>query len=320
MAVKSEESRTLSPSFVDALLKGVLNPILERVKNDHTLMLAIRDGYINIYYRGGNLLAIKSATGGYKATFDTDYNKTGGLIPKLPETISTQEESRQWVEAFPKLKEVMDHYFSNHAKPEREFQQLIARENNFSTVSNQSEYFITDIEFADSTLGARFDMLAIQWLASDRKNAHNCKAALVEVKYGDDALGGNAGLKKHLKDIELFVSDPEKYGKLLGTMEGQLNQLHKLGLVNCKGSDQGAEVTLKIDTKPEVIFILANHNPRSKKLEDILASETVKKYAASDKFDLRFFVACSSGYAMHRGCMLSLADFEKYLKIFKVFD
>ena len=36
----------------------------------------------------------------------------------------------------------MDFYFSENSKPEREFQQLIARENNFSTIANQSEYFV----------------------------------------------------------------------------------------------------------------------------------------------------------------------------------
>ena len=51
---------------------------------------------------------------------------------------------------------------------------------------------MADIEHADSALGARFDMLAIRWLASRCKNGSNCQAALIEMKYGDDALGGSA--------------------------------------------------------------------------------------------------------------------------------
>jgi hypothetical protein len=49
--------KTLSQPFMNDLLKpdGLLNPILERVKHDHTLMLSIRENYINIYYRSGNI-------------------------------------------------------------------------------------------------------------------------------------------------------------------------------------------------------------------------------------------------------------------------
>ncbi len=53
--------RKLSEQFMKDLVDsdGVLQPILTRVKKDSTLMLAIRENYINIYYRGGNILKIK---------------------------------------------------------------------------------------------------------------------------------------------------------------------------------------------------------------------------------------------------------------------
>ena len=93
---------------------------------------------------------------------------------------------------------------------------MVARENNNSTISNESEYFVSDIEFADPGLGARFDMLAIRWLASQRKDGSNCRAALIEMKYGDGALGGSAGLLKHLQDIDALVSDHDKYKVFAG--------------------------------------------------------------------------------------------------------
>jgi hypothetical protein len=114
------------------------------------------------------------------------------------------------VAAFPVLKQVMDEYFSVHSKPEREFQQLLARENNHSTISNESEYFIADIEFADSDLRARFDLLGLRWDAS-RRGSGQCRPALFEMKYGDGALGGNAGLLKHLQDIDALVQDKARY-------------------------------------------------------------------------------------------------------------
>src|SRR5665811_1547767 len=201
--------RTLSQTFIDDLSNpsGLLHPILERVKQDHTLMLSIRKSYINIYYRGGNILRVKERrNGSYTVFFDHEYNKSGVPSPVLPDAIESRHAAGLWVDSFQQLKRIMDLYLSKKSKPEREFQQLVARENNFSTIANQSEYFVSDIEFADSGLGARFDILAIRWLASRRINTCSCRPALIEMKYSDEALKGNAGVLKHLKDINMPVS------------------------------------------------------------------------------------------------------------------
>ena len=76
--------RLLSNSFMNDLVdhSGFLFPLLDRVKKDQTLMLAIRDGYINIYYRGGNLLRIREKSANtYEAAFDENYNISGAALP-----------------------------------------------------------------------------------------------------------------------------------------------------------------------------------------------------------------------------------------------
>jgi hypothetical protein len=308
--------RKLSVEFLDDLknTNGLLYPILERIKKDHTLMLAIRDNYINIYYRGGNLLKVnKQGVNSYQPSFDDQYNKYGKTIPILPTTIKCQADAKTWVDEFPRLKEIMDIYFAKYGKSEREFQQVVARENNNSVISNESEYFISDIEFADPG-NARFDMLAIYWSTSQRKNGHKCRAALIEMKYGDGALDGKAGLLKHLKDIDTLVSDNDKYKSLLETMELQFNQLDELGLLRFKHSSNGAKVKLIVTDKPEVIFILANHNPRSKKLRSILDDSKFIDYEQNQRFDLRFFVPSFAGYGLHSDCLLPLTEFRGLLK------
>lgn len=56
--------RALSTTFMNDLKSnGILHPLLERVKQDHTLMLSIRKDYINIYYRGGSILKVKRCAG-----------------------------------------------------------------------------------------------------------------------------------------------------------------------------------------------------------------------------------------------------------------
>jgi hypothetical protein len=72
---------------------------------------------------------------------------------------------------------------------------------------------------------------------------------------------------------------------------------------------------LKLDSrrKPEVIFVLANHNPRSKILSSILSQPEIALYAQGERFDLRFFVSSFAGYGMHSACMLPLDEFQKIL-------
>ncbi|MFT5700930.1 MAG: hypothetical protein ACI8ZB_003815 [Desulforhopalus sp.] len=308
--------RALSPDFYNDLenVNGLLRPVTEKLLNDHTLMLAIRDGYVNIYYRGGNLLKIQKSSSSYEVFFDANYNKESVKLPEIPKNVSTKDEVESLVKLFPYLKEVMDHYFAKNNKPEREFQQLVARENNYSSISNESEYFISDIEFADTEIGARFDILAVRWLASQRKNGSKCVPVLVEMKYGDNALDGSAGLIKHLEDIESMVSDSSgKYINLLKGMEEQFNQLDQLKLLNFNRSKSGTVVQLNPEDKPELVLLLANHNPRSEKLANIVNDEKLSQYADSDFFDLKFFVSSFAGYGMHSDCMLDLSQFRELL-------
>jgi len=297
------------------LKDGTLYPILERVRQDHTLMLAIRGTYINIYYRGGNILKVEEKGKHiYSVFFDVKYCKQGETLPERPDVIKSRDDAKKWVNALPNLKQIMDFYFSTNSKAEREFQQLVVRENNYSTISNESEYFISDIELADSDIGARFDMLAIQWLASNRKSSSNCRVALIEMKYGDGALGGSAGLLKHLVDIDAFISEKENYEELVKATQEQFNQLNKLELLKYNPSRHIKDTGFKMDQhKPEVIFILANHNPRSTKLSCMLKDEDIDNLEKLEHFDLKFFVATFAGYALHSKCMFTLNEFRELL-------
>ncbi len=63
-----------------------------------------------------------------------------------------------------------------------------------------------------------------------------------------------------------------------------------------------------------MIFIIANHNPRSTKLETILRNLEVEKYSTTYKFDLRFYVASFAGYGLHADCIRTLAEFQEMSK------
>lgn len=304
---------------MDDLLKseGKLHPLLDQLKKDHTLMLAICDGYINIYYRGGNILRVTEQNDFYKTFFDVQYAKSGQYVSCPEVDIRNQADAKRLFSCISERKAIMDEYFADGSKTtEREFQQLVARENNNSSISNESEYFVSDIEVTVPHL-ARFDIVAIRWLARERKTGSRCRAALIEMKYGDKALENNAGLLKHLKDMDALISDRKQYTGLLQTIERQFNQLDELGLISFNKGTSNAKVKLNPDSKPEVIFIIANHNPRSPKLEKILCNPEITKYENSGLFDLRFYVSTFAGYGLHSDCMHTLTEFRELCTVKK---
>lgn len=318
--------RCLDAEFMDDLKTGFLAPILERVKTDHTLMLAIRGGYINIYYRGGNLLKLSKARNArrYEPFFDKKYINpdNAGLqawVGDNAQSLTSKDDAIRWVEKFCELKQEMDIFLAKNNKDEREFQQLIVRENNFSRLANETEYFFTDIEYtsprgsdADASplagKGFRFDMLGVEWLASERKHAKagQCRPVIVEVKYGDNALGGSAGLTKHLQDIRGFLDTSRN--ELVDTLNDQLTQLQQLELLGIRENAMQLRATL--EKRPLVIFVIANSNPRSDKLRAQVAELGLLMGNDDPGFDVVFFVANFAGYAMHSDSLLDLASFS----------
>lgn len=327
-------NRVLSDMFKNDLLDGVLKLLRKRVMDDNTLMLAIREGYISIYYRGGNILKLSETKKAhtYKTGFDKKYASGSSLsLPGSPGQIASEAEVREWLGSFPKQiaseadlqewigsfpvrKQIMDCWFTKHPKMEREFQQLVARENTCSSISNETEYFITDVEMADTKLGARFDMLAFKWTYAERKT-DNVRLALIEMKYADDALDGACGITAHLKQFNEFLQKTAACGELRRMAARQINQLNELGLISHSRPDRRS-FTVKKEDKFEVVFLFANHNPRSPKLLSELESVEFSSLAAEmgEFCDIRFFIANSSGYAMHEACMAELDDYRRFLR------
>jgi uncharacterized protein YlbG (UPF0298 family) len=299
--------RAISEQFMQDLKEGILSPILARVKEDDTLMLALRGDYINIYYRGGSLLKIESNRDSYMATFDEDYNKKGQVLDIVfPYKIIEKEDSIKLVDAVLKLKYVMDLFFGANNRLEREFQQLVVRENNYSSISNETEYFIIDIETSTELEknNAKFDMLAVRWLKNDRAKSDSLTPVIIEMKYGKDSINGSSGIEKHLEDAKEFVFNNKEF--LCQGLEKQLDQLRKLGLIKYTNSET-KKLTINCSDKVEIVFLLANYNPNSdlllKSLENI-------KDEASERYDLKFFRASFAGYGLRHSSMLTLDAFK----------
>ncbi|MEI6454801.1 MAG: hypothetical protein WCO93_00810 [bacterium] len=289
-------ARKLSDSFVEDFKGGSLKKILEWVKSDHTLEFNIRDNYVNIYYRGGNILRIREKAPG-KYTFWFDENYKGTSPPSKMEQIQGSLLVQDWDNFFPFAKQAMDFYFADSPKEEREFAQLVVRDNNYSGIANGTDYFIIDYEY-DNHQGARFDLVALEWPSNavSRKQTKKFKPRLVvmEMKFGDGAFKGSAGMVKHVKDFIDFSSNPGKVSAFKREMVDLFKQKRALGLIKFGPSGNSNPID-EFDEMIEMLFLIANHDPESRVLKKVLLD--IKTYYP--EFDIKVITSSFLGYGLY---------------------
>ena len=296
--------------FKDFQEGGVLHDLLDYVQCDDTLDLEFRgEGRANIYYRGGSLFCIERSGDGYTLTFDTKY------CTACDEGMEKTPSLRAAVGLIPLYKHAMDVWFAKNRKYEREFQQLVVRENNrHGAISHASDYYIVDIEYAyndnvlDKKTQARFDMIAVKWLSksNERQNPSAPTLAIIEMKYGDGALGGSAGLKKHLEDFGTLVKNGE-LDDFCADYSNVFNQKCALGLIPGKESAR-----IKITQRDiELIFLIANHDPDKTGLATIVAE--IADLTMEYPYPIRFAYASMMGYCLYADQLKSLEEMQEFL-------
>ncbi len=300
--------RGLNETFIKDLQNGELAIFLDKVKKDDTLCLEIRENYINIYYRGGSMFRIEQYKEKYKILFDLNYC-TNRTHSKYLSNISKIETHAEWAESIPLLKAEMDSYFFEHPKHEREYQQLVLRANNNNIIAKDTDYYFVDMEYANSLNRSRFDLVAIKWLSESitRRNADNINLAFIEMKYGDGALSGEAGIQKHIQDLNKFMSDSSNIDAIQEEMETVFNQKIRLGLI----PSVSKEIKINKNTKSEFILLIANHKPAKSvlKREISLAMNTIEYKELVKKCDLKIATASFMGYGLYNNCMRNIEDF-----------
>lgn len=234
--------RHIDTRFIGDLLCGDLQYFLSEVKsNRNILSLEIRNGYINIYYKGGNLLKITQKSKGYSFHFDAKYCKHKDGYKKFEILNSLHSND---IEAYKKyfhlMMTEMDTWFDEHPKEERDYQHRL--------LVNNPE--IVDVEYQIGRR-MRLDMLLFV----------DGKLLILENKFGTGAIGGNAGISKHYSDICQVLNDP----KLLEEMTDSVCHISAakkaLGLTDT--------AIQKSDIKSvEILFLLADYNPRSQSLSN----------------------------------------------------
>jgi hypothetical protein len=294
--IDETRKRGISPEFEAQLTEGILLPLLQRVRRDDTLSLEVRNGYVDIYYRGGRLLGLHEQGRG-AASFRTEFDKAYltevpdcPLLPPVQEPLRTIKETAHavvWVDALATYKQAMDIRFSKHTKIEREYQQAVVRDNNRHSSGDKSDYCVVDIEYAqspsafpDQTADYRFDMVGFRWPVSGGTRASKLVTPVImEMKAGDGVLASHLdsktgkklpGLVKHIEDIERFLAPADgeavsgRYELLCDEMKEVYALKQRLEL-NSIPKRMRRHATVEIDTTrpPEVLFVIANHQPTS---------------------------------------------------------
>ena len=259
--------------------KGKLHALLEYVKADDTLDMEFRGNSFKLYYRGGAILTVEE-------NLDGSYNWKGIVDEYLLKGKDKYEQKHNKVDQFdeyiPEAKHVIDRYICSAPKNhlgEKEIQQLIVKENNYSPNSNDTDYFIVDMEYTEGEDkdGTRFDLIAVRWDSNGpARKKDKVSLAIIEVKQGYQSVissTSSPGLRTHQKDFEAFVDKKKKEKSLEAFCEDMVEIFkQKCALRLIKGNDRMGKMKIKdgkieddIKWSPNIEFIclLANYKESS---------------------------------------------------------
>ena len=267
--------RKLSDSFMKKL-QGEWKPLLDYILSDSELDLQIRDNYINVYYKGGNILKIKPRSFDFdKFYFYTDCNeerkthlqekaKAGdvnakriidklveqrkGLMKNLSSPLDYSKVESYFSQAkvvMKKWEETLNDTLKISHKEKQEQQQIAI------TNRKETDYIVLDLEYAVSRNSKisyngkldkkvpRFDIVAI----------HNGQLVVIELKKGMDATGGTSGVEPHIDCFDHTIGR-DVNGLFVQELKDLLTQKQNLGIL---------DKSLKIENaKPKFVFAFAD--------------------------------------------------------------
>lgn len=294
--------RHLKEEFLLMFKSGELKPLLDCVIADNSYCFELRGEYVVIYYRGGALFTINYKDGDYVIKFNKAYYKKSYVKNKAIDTfineIGDELSCKEAVENICFFRYIMDCYFAHNTKLERQAQQECIRVNNRNReTANSTDLFELDMEYAfngniedavfakedNNEINARFDLLMLEWPSNhERASREGLGLNFIELKYGDGAMKGTAGIQKHIEDYVKFISDKNAVDKLCEDMEIVFAQKKQLGVL--KG-ENGSKNTIQISRENiKMLFGFIEHDPDKTNVVKELKS-CIKKYKDTEYED-----------------------------------
>jgi len=281
----------------------------------------VRSDTLSVYYRGGRLLQLRQHGSAYRAAFDSQYAKRpdGTEYPtepwikdieSLPSSLDSIENVTECLHLVPALKATMDGWFAHYPKPERECVQLLVRDNNVGP-GNSTDYFVCDterderFEFVEKSLQLRFDFVAVHWPSTgpERKRTEGRGLVLGEVKDGDGAITGPAGIADHIDGLRAFLADTDRLAKLKEAMKTAFNQKRQLGFID----NQNDISSFEDNSQPIWLLVLVDHDPEKSRLAGILEElANIKDPPAM----IRIATSNFMGYGLYDQAVYTVDDFR----------
>ena len=283
--------------------------ILEAVKNDADLALFLRGDYATVYYKTLQILKINSAS----AVINEKYlgKKTEDKHARYEKIIIPGKYGKNWSGYFEYTKERIDDYQkeSNHGKSEKEYQQMLIKQNKYP----QSDYQIIDVEYAQNSIipndsNKRFDAVAIH-----RTKANEWGLVFIELKVGNGAVyGKKSGVSDHLKSAGKFYAELVRKNKekdLYDDLDEVIKQLHELELLP-------VEVKISRKIRPQMIFAMADFKVDKHKkgmdkvIYDFLKSEDEGHKEAIKYYEILFSDLSAEKLMTAKNMVLRLEDLK----------
>lgn len=259
--------RELSSYFITELQKGKLVPLLNKVKRDSDLDLQIREDYINIYFKGNNLLKLKE-----DLSFEIDKKFTDA---KEDISFSTEDSCSDFIKnKLPQIKERIIDAKTIKNTLEIEYEQLLIRANNYTSSVN-SEYLIVDRQYARAGEQRKnqMDLLGV-FLERGSRGSQSLRAApfVAEVKFSL-----NPDIPNLPEQISRYYTQIENdYKGFVSQAELLLNQKAELGLFDSSNGLVNKLKSAKVDPDIKnlrIIIVLVDYNPYSSKYGSEVVSQ-----------------------------------------------
>lgn len=260
--------------YLESLKKGILRNITDYVKDDNELDLQIRDNYINIYYKGGNILRIKSPNvfefDEFYFYLDSDKVAKKNVSEKTTQGLKEKRDNLLKLiqrgeihKYFQCAKECMNDWWKAMANnrgihhKEKALQHKISRSN-----SKNTPYIVLDLEYQVSTKSKfaydgnrdkrmpRFDIIAI-----NNKTGRLC---VMELKKDGGALEGKSGVECHIDSFEHTIGR-DSNRLFIEEMKNLYTRKKDMKLIEANVDISNAE--------PEFLFLFQGSNDDRKRLE-----------------------------------------------------
>jgi len=281
------------------------------ILSDDTLCPVLRRDRIDIYYRGYKAFSL--TVDGIVRNHDEFNNEL--YVYDVPEDISKEK----FMEYLPYIKQNIDLWIGagNKSPYEREFMQLIMRENNSKAAGNLSDYFIIDMEHQYKKSGPIPDLAGLIMERGKRKRK-TYRLSIIEVKYLDRAFTGTAGIRAHIDDYVRLLNDQNLQIDLKSDICEMFYQSKKLGLLpGIKNKYERIEIS---NERPELLLALISRNTnngKSNRKNEVQSLKTILENSLKEYGDMLddVYVAGTAeiGFGLYADRKMKLRDFCEQL-------